>query len=733
MAYQPANYDPLDYIPLAYQPGDEGSGTFGGGSTGREVDIRLYNSDGLRMRLPSYWIDSLDFEIAERGGYGTGRLSVLAGWEDLALTGTERIDVRLFGEFAYRGFVLQPEKSVDTPERWSLGLFGLMERLNGYLVRRCQCFTGKVDVSVIFLDIVNTYVKKVNRLPNVIVQASGVESLGITVDNFCAEGQSVSQALNALCDLSPDQLIWGCDVDGDGNDRIYLRAKPTETATKVFIGKNVRAFLYPRDCTQIVNRVYITGGEADPKNLITNGSFEECAKPGEAEGNLLLNASFETNGGGSDITDWDVGYNPTVDNVGHTGSWSVYMDNNPSGPEEIAQHVAIGELNGLSMSVWLFVNTGGVNNIRMEMRLLDGSLATLGGFQGFAFTPPADNLWHKYTLEWPSVTNADFPGVAFAEFRLTLLSCADDTAGVHVDDAALFVPTVMAKGWAVGASSSASYRILEWNHTDSPDAAHGSVKVKVQADISGGGYVEIKQADGDRDTVQGGRAYFVDFRVQPSGGSGVVAIGVREYDGGSLIATTVGADESLVNGLWQQVVLPFTTNAATTSVAPFIRFKTDERIYYLDGAGLWEGSLPSRYYPGSNFEAVKTSDDYDASEIGTEQSTSIADRGEREQEESAEGVTDEESLDKWARAYFKKFAIPQVEGRLEIFGAEQLLSTAGLVEVENLPEAPGGLYPSRVRYTVREAVEISADLNSERPEMANLLRQVQKETLLRRR
>jgi len=731
MAYQPTDYDPANYIPLAYQPGEGDSGVFGGGLASREVDVRLYDRAGQRIRLPSFWIDSLDFEIAERGGYGNGRLSVLCAWDELSLTGTERVDVRLFGQFAYRGFVMQPERGLDVPERWTLGLFGLMEKLNGYLVRRCQCFTGKVDVSVLFLDIVNTYVKRANRLPSVSVSAAGVEALGVTVDNFCAEGQTVSQAFNALCDLAPDRLIWGCDVDGDGNDRIYLAPKPTVSATKIFVGDRVRAFFYPRDCTQIVNRVYVTGGEADPKNLITNGSFEECAKPGEMEGNLLLNASFEDNSGGSSVADWDVGYNPTVDNVGHTGSYSFYMDNNPSGPEEIAQHVAVGALNGLGMSVWLYVNTGGNNTIRMEMRLLDGSLATLAAFQGAPFSPPADNLWHKYTLLWPSVTNADYPGVAYAEFRLTLLSCADDTAGVHVDDAALWVPTVGAKGWAVGASSSASYRELDWNHTGSPDPVHGAVKVKVQADIGGGGYVEIKQADDSRISVNGGRAYYADFRVQPSGGSGTVAVGVREYDGGSLVATQIGSDTTLVNGLWQQVSLSFTTNAATREVAPFIRFKTDERVYYLDAAGLWEGTLPSRYYPGSNFEAVKTTDDYDASEIGSEAADSIATFDEREQEENAEGVTDEESLDTWAKAYFRKWAVPQVEGRLEIFGAEALLSTAGLVEIDNLPDAPGGLYPARIRYNVREVIEISADLNSERPEIANVLRQVQRETLRR--
>jgi hypothetical protein len=728
----PAGYFPTGYFPEGYWPEAASSG-FSVGSSGREVDIRLYTSAGLRMYLPSFWIDTLDFEIAERGGYGNGRLSILAGWEDLTLTGTEYVDVRLFGQFAYRGFVLQPEKSVDVPERWNLNLFGLMERLNGFLVRRCQCYAGPVDVSVVFADLITTYVKRVNRLPDVVIDAAGVEALGITVENFCAEGVNVSQAMNDLCDLAPDRLIWGCDVDANGTDRIYLRPKPTTTAAKYFIGDNVRAFIYPRDATQVVNRVYLTGAEADPKNLVMNGSFEECAKPGEQEGNLLENASFEDNGGGSDIDQWDVGYNPTIDSTyKRTGTYSVYMDNNPSGPEEIEQTVPIGVLNGLSMSVWLFVNAGGNNQVRLEMRILDSSMVVLAGLQSFAITPPDDDTWHRYSLDWPDVVSADYPTAAYAQFRITLLACADDTAGVHVDDAALWIPTITAKGWQVGASSTAVYRILDWNHTGSPDPAHGSVKVKIQADITGAGYVEIVQADDERDTVQGGRSYWVTFTVQPSGASGDVQIGVYEYDSGTLVATQVGSTETLVNGLWQQVSYRFTTDPATREVAPFIRFKTDERIYYLDAAGLWETTLPSRYYPGDHFEAEITTDDFDASEIGADAAASITTWGEREAEENADSVRDELSLQAWAKAFFRKWAVPQVEGRLEIFQPDALLTQAGLVEIENLPDAPGALFPSRIRTTVREVIEVSADLNSERPELANILRQVQRETLRRR-
>lgn len=733
MSYEVETYYPAGYWPSGYWPEDTGAGgAFGGGLSTREVDIRLYTSAGLRKRLPSFWIDSLDFEVAERGGYGNGRLSVLAGWEELEIEGTEYVDVRLFGEFAYRGFVLQPEQSVDVPERWNLGLFGLMERLNGYLVRRCQCFTGPVDVGEVFLDLVETYVKRANRLPNVQVSVSGVEALGITVENFCAEGATVSQAFNDLCDLAPDRLLWGCDVDGNGEDRIYLRAKPTTTARKFFIGSDVRAFLYPRDYTQIVNKVYVTGAEADPKNLIPNGSFEDCEKPGELTGNLLLNPSFEQYVNVDDVTHWERGGDPTIGEVGRTGSACFYLDNNPDAPEIIAQNVAVGELNGLSMSVWMLVNEGGVNQVQLRLGLYDSGLSLLGSLDSVVIQPEDDGQWHRYALEWADVRSADYPGVAYARFQLTCLSCADDNLGVLVDDAALWIPRVSAKGWAVGASSSASYKRLDWNDTGEPDAAHGAVKVAVQADISGSGYVEIRQADNDRPSVKGGQFYVLDFRVYPVGGGGDVAIGVREYDGGSLVDTQIGSDETLVGGLWQQVSFAFTTDPATTEAAPFIRFKTDERVYYLDGAGLWEGTLPSRYYPGDRFEAEKSTDDYDASEIGAEAAASIATHGEREREEASDAVRDEVSLDAWAKAYFRKWAVPQVEGRLDLFGPTRLLDQAGLVEIENLPSAPGGLFPTRIRTTVREVIEINVDLNSERPDLANVLRQVQQETLRRR-
>jgi hypothetical protein len=727
MAYQPTNYDPANYIPASYQPGDEASGSFGLSSADWEVDIRLYSSAGLRMYLPSFWIDALDFEYSERGGYGNGRLGILAGWDDLTFDGTEYVDVRLFGEFAYRGYALQPEQNVDSPERWNLGLFGLMERLNGFLVRRCNCYAEAVDVSTIFSDLITTYVQVANRLPNVVYEASGVPALGITTANFCAKGKTIPQALNDLCDLAPDLLIWGCDVDAEGNDRIYLRPKPTETAYTAVVGDKVRAFVYPRDATQVVNTVYVEGGEADPKNLITNGSFEECSKPGELEGNLLLNPSFEENAGGSSATSWGVGFNPTISETARTGSSSFYMDNNPGGPEEISQIVSIGELNGISASVWLMNSEGANNIVRLSILLLDAGNAILGGLQGPNITPPDDGLWHRYSLEWADVQNTDYPGVVSAQWVITCLACTDDALGVHVDDAALWIPTVGAKGWAVGTPSTAHFLDLEWNDTASPAAADGSVKVRVQADISGGGYVEIVQAEADRPDVNGGRLYYVDFRVRPSGGAGVVVVGAYEYDGGTLTDTHVGSDETLVNNLWQQVSISFTTSGNATKVAPFIRFKTDERVYYVDGAGLWESSLPSRYYPGDRFEAEVRTSDYSSAELGAAAFASITTWGVREAEESIESVVDEASLQVWAIAYFRKWAIPQVNGRLEIFGAEELLTLAGRVALQNLPSAPSPLFPARIRYTVGESINITADLNEERPTQATLLRQIQRE------
>ena len=123
-----------------------------------EVDIRLYDKTKKRKSLNQNTITGMDFEIGKEGGFQNGTLTLSQKWEDLALEGTEYVDLYAFGSRVYRGYVLQPEQEIDSPEKWTLNLYGLMDKLNGYSIRHCYCYGSGVDISQVFTDILAEYV-----------------------------------------------------------------------------------------------------------------------------------------------------------------------------------------------------------------------------------------------------------------------------------------------------------------------------------------------------------------------------------------------------------------------------------------------------------------------------------------------------------------------------------------------------------------------------------------------
>jgi hypothetical protein len=682
---------------------------------------RLYDRDGKRKRLPGDWINRLDFVLSERGGCLDGSVSLDVDWADLALDGTERLDIWLWGQILYRGWIRTPQRELSGSGKALLTTYGLMERLNGYLVRRCSCYGGATNFETIFLDLVAEYVTRSGRLPDLVIDTTGVAALGLTATEFCAKGKPFPEALNQLCDLAPNRLIWGCDVDDEGNDRLYLRPRATQATQVYAVGDRITGFVYPPDATEVVNKIYVTGGPAERPNLITNGSFEDCVPPGEAT-SLLLNGDFEINDGDNDADDWTRSGDPTLTNISRSGEWAFYLDNNPFADETLSQTVDIGSVSGLTASFWYKTATGGVNKFKVKIELLNSASTVLYSSESAEQDATADDYWHQFTYAYPSWP-AD-PLIAKARVSLKCTVCTDDTKGFIVDDVSLYPPEVAVEGWKVGQANDGSFSLLQWiNRDPSPLPVHGGNKVKAAAVLGSGGYVEIAVTEDARVEVKKAHPYVIRFGVQASGGTGIVRVGSRFYEeDGTLQTTLESGNISLTSGLWFEASYAITTGEETAKMEPFLRLYTNGRTYYIDAAGLFEGtSPPSGYYVGENFEGVKSVAEFSSLEIGADAVNSIDDWGEREAEVSVDGVRSFTELGAYAVDYFRANAVPKVRGRLTIGDAQKPLTFDGQVRVVNLPEAPAAMNVARAKYTVASSITIDADLNDERPDLALLL------------
>lgn len=700
-----------------------GSGIIGGGGGGTSGtvpvgdSVRLYDGNGKRKRLPSSWISGVDFTHSERGGFLDGNISLDVDWAELSLDGTERVDVWLWGSLLYRGWVRMRQRELNGSGKASLSLGGLMERLNGYLVRRCSCYGGATNLATIFTDLVAEYVTRSGRLPSLVIDTTDVSALGLTASEFCAKGKTIPEAFNQLCDLAPNRLIWGCDVDDTGADRLYLRPRAT-AATQVYsVGKGITGFVYPQNATEVVNKIYVTGGKAERANILKNGSFEECVKPGETTTNLLKNPGFEN---GND--DWTRINDPTLDTNGRNGPGSFDMDNNPSAEEALSQTVDIGSISGITGSFWYKVFVGGINKFKLKLELLNSSSTVLYTSESAEQTAIADGLFHQFVYPYPSYPADN--AIAKCRLTLTLTYCADDLKGLKVDDFALYPPDPAVEGWKVGQANNGSYSLLQWQCRDaSPSPAHGGNKVKAAGVLGSGGYVELAVAEDARPDVKHAYPYVVRFSAMAVGSSGKIRVGARLYNSdGDLQRTAESSDITILTTLWQEASFSFTTELDTEKVEVFVRLYENGRTFYLDAAGLFEGtSPPSGYYVGENFEGAKSTAEYGSGDIGADAANSISTWGEREKEVSVDAVRDFLQLGAYAIDFFKASAIPKMQGRLTISDAQAPLTFNGQVRIVNLPSAPAAMNVAKVKYKVGAGVTIDADMNNERPDLALLL------------
>lgn len=697
-------------------------------------DIRLYTKDGKRKVMPREWITSCNFEYSERGGWESGELKLTKDFDAAYFAGTEYVEVWLWGYRMFRGWAIVVESDMGIPDSVSLRLYGLQQRLQGYIVRRDYCYPGQTNIDTIFRDIVTETAKNYAiRLPYLEVQTS-VFSLGLYLSTFTPNGRTLPEACNSLCDMFPNTLIWGCDVDpANGLDRIYLRPRPTDEGNYKFaVGSKITGYAYPRDATQIANRLLITGGKVEIPNILPNASFETCLTPGELTTNELLNPSFE----GNPITNWTRIHDPTRDTTAfRTGSQSFRMDNNPSAQETVYQYVNLPLIQPMSASIYARCKLGFTWTLAIKLSLMDSSNTVLAAFQSADFQVIPNQEWQYFSFG-ANPTGA-YPSAVKVQVAFICVYSSGTAAG-NIDDAAFWFPnSIEAEGWKAGTNSGASFALLDWNnHIASVTAFDGVTTVRAQATIAGGAgsYVEITSDPASHIPVKPSQTYALVCWFQPEGGSTIdVAIGARTWSGATLVGATMSARQtftspSTTNNGFYQVIYIVTTGAGNDGLDFLIRLYNGS-VVYIDGAGVFfAADVPASYYPADVYTAVRDVGDY-GSQLSGQAITSMQDFGVREKAVTVDSVVDQTSLDIFAINYLNAHAPPSVQARLDIKDASAPVFQDGRVKIINMPAATLGdagaaLFPSRIRYEIADGIDIAMDLNNERPDMTALLRAI---------
>lgn len=701
--------------------------------SGGTSEARLYDSAGNRKYLPDTWIIGKRFEISERGGYATGTLEILATWEEmraLGIVGTEYADIYLYGVRVYRGRVRQPQWDIDNPERGTLNLVGLVESLDKYQVRASYAYSTQVDISVVYERLLTDFAVRAGRLPNLVVTS---EPIGATLQQFDARGRSLAQALNMLCDLAPNQCVWGCDVTDTGQDRAYLKVRREAVAYRYVVGGNVSAFAYPSDAGSVVNRLYIVGGDAGQPNLAQNGSWEEPLPGSETVGNLLGEYSFESGGpwtlsGGATI---QTGGSANVELVAaRTGSKLLELD---TPGEEAYQVVAIDNSVPYVVSCWARRESlANACDLTITAEGLTSGDAPVAGASTTATFHPPGVAWVRYKLD--PVDFSAYPTVAKIKVRFITSLGSEGATGTLIDDAGLWERNSAAQsGWTWRLNGGATRLAMDWQYS-TITVYHGAYVLRVQASNCASfpsDSMEIYQSQDARAQIKPGQRYTLGVWSQTKGlGAVSLRIGARIYrQDGTLDATQDSGAITSGDTQWSLSQLAFTASANAASAELYIKVNAGPAVY-LDAVMLVEGALPSEYvngytyWPGATYEAMIDAQTTPLSGLSAGAAGSQGTYGVREAQEEQEGVVDWETATAFAVGYFNARAVPAIEATLTVpvENAGELLGFAGTVKLLNLPTAPDPLFPARIIYDIGDSVVMSCALGNDRPTLAKLFR-----------
>jgi hypothetical protein len=690
-------------------------------------------------------VSELNFEIQERGGYGSGSCRFLAEWDQVGLAGTERVDVWLWDEPAYRGYLRVAQRLMDSPEVAAPTFYGMVALLDGYQVKRKLAYGCATDIATIFRDLALAYVKQADRFPDITIEAG--EAIGVTLTEYDGRGKSVAEAFNELCDLAPAQCIWGVEMDSARpipGDTLYIRPKPADPAYIYAIGDNVRALTYPEDTNEVANRLIIEGGPVEQPNLAVNGGFEQLMPASESQGNWLLNESFD------DLADpsvhWTLaGPDPTIQFPGNpgasgsarTGDHWLELD---EVDESASQTVFIVPGRAYTAACWARLESSDEPNaftLTLEgLNAADGVVTSVYATFNSVSTPALDSaVYHRYTVDddWSAE-----PTVVKARITVTAGGGSHADDGVLIDDLGIYETCGVAQEtWRAIPTGDATIVDLDWDSTGTATTPprSGGLCVHLQCDgiAVSADTGELYYLPSKSPSVQARERYSLALWWHVDGeGAGVddaLSIGAVSIDSANNQGTVWESATAIGNPSgWTLIRLDIMTESDTARLQLFIRART-ERNLYLDDVMLVQGEVPEEveedggYWTGESYE--RTIDVEDALLTGmldADVEDSIALYGEREAPASNELITDLETMLAFASGQFNARSLPRIEAVLEIFAARELIAQAGRVRLINLPSPPPALWPARSNYTISPtSIDIRVELGNQRPDLQSLL------------
>lgn len=362
-------------------------------------EVRFFSATGTpllvaqRLLLPASW------SITGKGGMESFTLPTGATWSELAsIVMGSRADIYVDGLLRFRGWVAQRERTKGRngqPDGLTLTGFGLWRRISRLPCDRQYLYPGGVDLSRAIADLVQDFVAP--AFPSLVLE---LPAIGYSVTSLEATLTTVGDVFAELARWLTGKLVFGCDVDGNGADRLF--ARPIDTAPSLYLplpSAKVAEYGAATLTEEQATRIRLIGGQSRYPNLLKNGGFEvvRFASAGNDADSLLTDPGFEartgwTLGGGASYKSGGLSEGPT-----YAGDDMLETDTSgESFGQGAASDARIVPGNTLIFGAYVRREVGGTASTgRIRLYWRDGSGAETLGYEEISVAP-SSVAWELY-------------------------------------------------------------------------------------------------------------------------------------------------------------------------------------------------------------------------------------------------------------------------------------------------------------------------------------------------
>jgi hypothetical protein len=432
-------------------------------------EIIILSPAGTRRWFPQGSLSRCEGQIERYGGYGTATFETTMPYASRDMQLFDIVDVFFNGVRQYRGVISALVPTNEEPPKLTIETYG-----KAFAARKLICLNNYAYPSG-SLDVADAFSLIANDVPMAAKSAGGyslfdvldTETIGSNaLYTMSAKNSLFGDVIDTLITSASNLCIWGADVDGSDNDRLYIRPVGQKTHVIVFPGQRVESASAEQQAGDLINQVIIKGGAPTYGQYLTNGDFSNIVYEQDGAGNMLENGNFDVVSN-SVASGWTFSSSAALKTSSGNSNF-VELDTTRDWISQSRNYVFVAG-NTYKLTFWTAQEIEAQSiSAYVTLTLFNSSGAQIAEPINLTYEPSEGNIYICYSESFIAPIGAASFTVKFGLNSIS--SYMGNSGGLEIDNVMLFNASIVYQSdWTTEVNAgSNTVEAVNWNYPDSP-------------------------------------------------------------------------------------------------------------------------------------------------------------------------------------------------------------------------------------------------------------------------